>query len=108
MNSTRRTKIQVKKRKKVKRDRSMYDALVMNYGDELKDSKYPEGMEHCVVGIEERTLRLILSKMRVLNHLVEEERLSMEDALEHYSFNIEGSYVGEGTPIFLDDTTGII
>lgn len=27
-----------------------------------------------------------------------------EDALEHFYYNVEGSYVGEKTPIWSDDT----
>ena len=30
-----------------------------------------------------------------------EESLSEEDAWEHYYFNIEGSYLGEHTPLFM-------
>jgi hypothetical protein len=31
------------------------------------------------------------------------EGLTLEEAFEHFSFNIEGSYVGEQTPIWCDD-----
>jgi hypothetical protein len=29
--------------------------------------------------------------------------MDLEDALEHFEFNIRGSYVGEQTPIWCDD-----
>ena len=29
--------------------------------------------------------------------------MSEQDAMEYYSFNIEGSYVGNGMPLFVDD-----
>jgi len=27
--------------------------------------------------------------------------MTYEDALEHYDYNIAGSYIGEGTPIYI-------
>jgi hypothetical protein len=32
-----------------------------------------------------------------------EEGMTEEDALEHYYYNIAGSWVGEKTPIFCED-----
>jgi len=30
--------------------------------------------------------------------------MDYEDASEHFDFNVDGSYMGEKTPIFVDDT----
>lgn len=62
-----------------------------------------DGFDEAIIGIEECSMRLIYSKSKVIKILVD-EGMSEEDALEHYSYNIEGSYVGEKTPIWcLDD-----
>jgi hypothetical protein len=38
---------------------------------------------------------------RILDILVEKEGMSEEEAIEHFDYNIAGSYVGEHTPVFL-------
>ena len=34
-------------------------------------------------------------------YVLMDEGMSYEDAMEHFTYNIEGSYVGPGTPIWL-------
>ena len=38
---------------------------------------------------------------KVLDILMTRDEMSYEDAWEFFSFNIEGAYVGEGTPIWM-------
>ena len=47
------------------------------------------GMEDCIVYDVNEVLLILMQDM------------SEEDALEHFAYNIAGSYVGETTPIFL-------
>ena len=47
------------------------------------------GMEDCIVYDVNEVLLILMQDM------------SEEDALEHFDYNIAGSYVGETTPIFL-------
>lgn len=35
--------------------------------------------------------------------LINEHELSEEDAFEHFYYNVSGGYVGEKTPLFIDD-----
>jgi hypothetical protein len=48
-------------------------------------------------------MRLIYSVKKVIETLITEDEMSLEDAMEHYEFNIRGSYIGELTPIWCDD-----
>ena len=50
---------------------------------------YRIGWEDCI----------IYDVNKILNILMED--MSSDDALEHFMYNIAGSYVGETTPIFL-------
>jgi len=36
--------------------------------------------------------------------LVENDEMLLEQAIEYFEFNVRGSYVGEQTPIFCEDT----
>lgn len=60
-----------------------------------------DGFDEAVIGFESRSGRLIYSSKKCLEILVE-DGMSYEDALEHFEYNVTGSYVGEKTPIFME------
>jgi hypothetical protein len=41
-------------------------------------------------------------KAKVIELLMTEEEMTEEDALEHFYYNIAGSWVGEHTPVYLE------
>jgi hypothetical protein len=63
-----------------------------------------DGLDSAVIGVQvSEPMRLIYSVTKIIEHLVTEDDMSVEDAMEHFEFNIRGSYVGEQTPIWCDD-----
>jgi hypothetical protein len=76
---------------------SIYD----KYPDEVFVSA--DGFDDAILGVDDDKMILIYSTKKVLNILIEDEEMSYEDALEHFYYNIKGSYVGEKTPLFIDD-----
>ena len=50
----------------------------------------------------ERNIRLVYDIAKVINILQERDGMTYEDAVEHYEFNIAGSYVGKKTPIYVN------
>lgn len=60
-----------------------------------------DGLDHAVIGMEYRSMRLIYSQAKIIQILMEE--MTYEDAVEFYEFNIAGSYMGDKTPIFNHD-----
>ena len=80
----------------------MLEEIIEYYPDEtfLK----ADGFDSAVIGVEiGEPMRLIYSVTKIIEILITEDEMSMEDALEHFEFNIRGSYVGEQTPIWCDD-----
>lgn len=79
----------------------MLESIIENYPDEsfLK----ADGLDDAVIGVEIPSMRLCYSVSKVLEILTTTDEMEMEDALEHFDFNIRGSYVGEQTPIWVDD-----
>ena len=61
-----------------------------------------DGLDNAVIGVEDLSERLVYSKFKVLEILME-EGMTQEDALEHFYYNIKGAYVGEKTPIWVED-----
>lgn len=62
-----------------------------------------DGFNESVIGVEIPSMRLIYSVSKVIQTLIIEDEMNLEDALEHFEYNIRSSYVGEKTPIWCDD-----
>ena len=62
-----------------------------------------DGFDDAIIGYHQSSERLIYSIKKCIEILMK-EGMEEEDALEHFYYNVEGSYVGEKTPIWADDT----
>ena len=60
-----------------------------------------DGFDAAIIGCEENSTRLIYSIKKCIHILTED--MTEEDALEHFSFNVQGSYMGPNTPIWCED-----
>jgi len=61
------------------------------------------GFDNAIIGVDENTMRLIYSESKCIEVLQAEHGMNLIDAIEHFDFNVKGSYVGEGTPIWCAD-----
>lgn len=62
------------------------------------------GLDDAILGIVEEfgnEPRVLYSKEKIINILVENEGMSKSEALEYYDFNILGMYVSDQNPVFL-------
>jgi len=77
----------------------MIGEIIERYEDEtfLK----ADGFDEAIIGVDETTMRLIYSVRKCIEILMRD--MSEEDAMEYFSFNVSGSYVGEKTPIWCTD-----
>jgi hypothetical protein len=73
--------------------------ILENYPDEgfLK----ADGFDAAIIGVSS-DYRLVYSIEKIIEILVSRNNWTHEDAAEYFFFNIEGSYVGEQTPIFIN------
>ena len=76
------------------------DALIKAYPEE--ELVIADGFDEAILGIEENTMRVIYSVNKCLE-IIEADGMSQEDALDHFYFNVHGSYIGKKTPIFCFD-----
>tara|TARA_R110002051_G_scaffold30319_8_gene70205 strand:+ start:2681 stop:2932 length:252 start_codon:yes stop_codon:yes gene_type:complete len=61
-----------------------------------------DGYDSALIGISEGGNPVaVYDSDKCIKILVEEEKMSYEDAMEHFYYNTVGSYVGEKTPIFI-------
>ncbi len=81
---------------------SILDDIIESFPDE--DILKADGFDKAVIGIELDTMRLIYSKLKCVEVIMLTADLSYDEAIEFLDFNVFGSYVGELTPIWCDDT----
>lgn len=62
-----------------------------------------DGLDDAVIGIDDKQMRLIYSKSKIIDILMVEWGLNKDDAEEWYWFNIHNAWVGEKTPIWCID-----
>jgi hypothetical protein len=71
----------------------MYDGLlIMDFFDD------------CIIGVVkgiDNEDKVCYSFRKVIAKLMREDEMTEEDAMEHFYYNMMGSYVGENTPCFL-------
>ena len=77
----------------------MLESIVECYEDE--EILKADGFDDAIIGIDETSMRLIYSVSKCIEIL--EQDMDREAAVEHFNFNVAGSYVGELTPIWCHD-----
>jgi len=77
----------------------MIDDIVGDHGNVLK----ADGFDEAIIGVatDFTEPRLIYSVSKCLEIL--QRDMSEEDAMEHFTYNVSGAYVGEQTPIWCWD-----
>ncbi|MFZ9878331.1 MAG: hypothetical protein ACO3EG_07330 [Chitinophagaceae bacterium] len=60
-----------------------------------------DGFDDAIIGIDEKTMRLIYSVSKCIEILSKD--MSRGDAVDYFYFNMESAYVGEKTPIWCTD-----
>ena len=66
-----------------------------------------DGFEDCLLGVAYNkftsTHNLVYSRTKCIAVLVARDGMTFEEAVEYFDFNVEGAYMGEKTPIWVDD-----
>jgi hypothetical protein len=64
---------------------------------------FADGFDDAILGLTEveEGWRVCYDIGRILEILVAEHGMDVDEAVEYYDFNIEGSYVGPLTPLFI-------
>ena len=75
----------------------LLDGIVNYYVDE--EILTADGFDDAVIGIDDKTMRVIYSVTKCIEILMTEMGMGMEEAVEFFEFNVKGSELGEKTPI---------
>ena len=79
----------------------LLDGIVNYYVDE--EILTADGFDNAVIGIDDKTMRVIYSVTKCIEILMTEMGMGMEEAVEFFEFNVKGSELGEKTPIWCED-----
>lgn len=60
-----------------------------------------EGFDDAILGVEEKTKRLVYSKSKIMRQLI--RSMDYETAMDYFYHNIDGVWVGDKTPIIVND-----
>ena len=66
-----------------------------------EDFLIADGFDDAIIGVEENEMRLIYSVSKCLKIL--QQDMTELDAMEYFTFNVSGAYVGKKTPIWCWD-----
>lgn len=83
------------------KNNKMIDKIIEQFPDE--EFLIADGFDEAVIGVDTISMRLIYSVSRCISILCLDEDMDVDDAIEHFEYNVRGSYVGEKTPIWCDE-----
>ena len=62
-----------------------------------------DGFDDAIIGIKDDTEVVYYSKEKLINILIRDHNMTDIEAMEYADFNVFDAYIGDKTPIFLDD-----
>lgn len=66
----------------------------------------PEYFDEAIIGVATSStgmMAVAYSEPKIIELLIRHDQMDPDEAMEYYQFNILGAYLGENTPIFIDD-----
>ena len=73
----------------------MLEQIIEQYYEE--EFLIADGFDDAILGVEENSMRIIYSVSKCVE-ILQKEDMSYEDAMEHFTYNVSGAYVGDKTP----------
>jgi hypothetical protein len=62
---------------------------------------FADGFDDAIIGLDTLSLKVVYSKQQMIQILIDED-MTPEDAIEFLEYNTWNTYVGEQTPIYVD------
>jgi len=79
---------------------SIRDRLQLWLADQEEDCALADGFDDALIGIAQQFIA-VYDREKYVQILVDRDGMDYEEANEFFEFNVQGAYVGEGTPAFL-------
>lgn len=79
----------------------MLDLILENYPEE--EFLKADGFDDAIIGVDSRETKLVYSVRKCIEILIKDDNMEPLDAYEYFYYNVEGAYVGDKTPIWVND-----
>ena len=79
----------------------MREKIIEHYGD-TDDILFADGFDDCIIGFEPNMWKVVYSRNLCIQLMVD-DLMDEEEAVEYLEFNTFGAYMGEKTPIWVED-----
>ena len=80
----------------------MRSLIVELYGDHDVDLLFADGLGDAIIGICPASFRIVYSRTKVIDIFVS-QGMDIDEAIEYAEYNTFGAYVGEQTPVWVED-----
>ena len=80
----------------------MKDTILELYGD-TDDIMFADGLDDAIIGFEPNMWKVVYSRSRCMNVLIERDGMDEEESLEFLEYNTFNAYFGEKTPLWVED-----
>lgn len=63
-----------------------------------------DGLEDAILGVAQQQYKpplIVYDERAIIDHFIDAEEMTEEDAWDWYGFNVQGLWAGEGTPLIL-------
>jgi hypothetical protein len=60
-----------------------------------------DGFDDAILGYDPQSERVVYDAGWCVGVLMERDKMSYDEAIEYFEFNVSGAYVGEHTPLFI-------
>lgn len=67
------------------------------------DIVFADGLDKAIIGFEQNGWRVVYSRNSVIDILMERDGMDADEAIDFAEYNIFGAYVGEKTPLWIED-----
>lgn len=67
-----------------------------------EDVMFADGFDEAILGLEPGSLRVVYSIPKMVEILIENEKMELLDAIEYLEYNVINAYVGDKTPIYIE------
>ena len=85
----------------------MRDDIIELYGDHDEEGLlFADGFDDAIIGICPSSFRVVYSRSKCIKILMKD--MTEEDAVEYAEYNTFNAYVGEKTPIWVDDLSEML
>lgn len=77
--------------------------LIIDMFADTDDVLFADGLDDAIIGFDPNLWRVVYSRNKCIECIRKEDEMSEEDAIEHLEYNTFNAYVGDKTPVWVED-----